>query len=163
LILNGIAVREKSLRFDDTLRVAADWWFYWQATQAGRVANLQEPLISYRHRYGSDGTSQRPLLAQEVPLVRERIARDAGFWPLLSPTEATAFLAMDVESNRIVAIGDRAATGALMARLAKWDAKSGGFQADAWQRMIARHMWRVKWLWLRYAPLRRIGRMLAGD
>jgi len=137
LILNGAAVREKSLRFDDTLHVSSDWWFYWQATQVGRVANLQEPLISYRHHDASDGVSQRPVLAQEARLIRERIAREAGFWSLLSPIEAEAFLALDVESNTISAIGDHEATEALMARLAEWNAASGGFAADGWKRLIA--------------------------
>jgi glycosyltransferase involved in cell wall biosynthesis len=163
LILNGAAARENSLRLDDILRVSSDWWFYWQAAQAGRVANLQEPLISYRHHDDSDGTSQRPLLAQEARLIRERIARAAGFWALLSPVEAAAFLAMDVESNRISAIGDRAATEALMVCLAEWDAQSGGFEADAWKRLITGYMRQVKWIWLQGAPFRRIARMLTGQ
>ncbi len=62
LILNRTAVLERSLRFDDTLKVSSDWWFNWQAAHAGTVANLQEPLISYRHHYASHGPSESPRL-----------------------------------------------------------------------------------------------------
>ncbi|WP_297297202.1 glycosyltransferase [uncultured Methylovirgula sp.] len=118
VILNGAAVRALKLRFDDSLKTCSDWWFNWQAAQAGMVANLPEPLIAYRHHHSSHGPRELSQIALETRIVRERIACALDLWPTLSEDEREAFHSLSIECDGVRSIGDPDATKSLLLSLA---------------------------------------------
>lgn len=118
MILNGEAVRTQKLRFDDSLKACSDWWFNWQAAQAGRVGNLPEPLVAYRHHHSSHGPRQLPQIALETRIIRERIARAMDLWQSLTEDEREALHSLSIEGDAILSIGDPEATKSLMRALA---------------------------------------------
>ncbi|MEW6436058.1 MAG: glycosyltransferase [Pseudomonadota bacterium] len=118
MILNGAAIRALKLRFDEGLKTCSDWWFNWQAAQAGTVANLPEPLVAYRHHHSSHGPRELPQIALETRIIRERIARAMGLWHSLTQDEREAFHSLSIECDVVHSIGDPEATKSLMLSLA---------------------------------------------
>lgn len=137
LILNLGLLRQAGVLFDETLDCCSDWWFYWQARRAGRLANLSRPLISYRHHADSHGNRSLAQIAAESRRIRIRIATEAGFWPHLREAEQQAFLALRVEGDRPTGWEDAAATLAMLDRIAACAADRAPDYAKACEAMVA--------------------------
>ncbi len=63
----------RGLFFNEKLRFCADYDWYYRVCLAGKIDNLPELLLSYRHHDESDGPRNRPEVNKESREIRQRI------------------------------------------------------------------------------------------
>lgn len=102
LIANGKTMRSRDMYFDETFKIAPEWWFYWRAAHIGKVTNLAEPLVSYRQHYSSHGPTNRDLIAREAREIRLLIAEEIGLTEFLTEGGLAQFIDLVVEYDRII-------------------------------------------------------------
>jgi hypothetical protein len=138
LIINAHLLRSAGVLLDETLECCSDYWFFWQAQRAGRLANISRTLIAYRHIEKGHGAQSRPQIAAETRIIRRRIAEEAGLWATLPEAEQLAFLDLSVGGgDRPISMGDVPATLAVLDRIKAWSSDQPAGYGAACREMLA--------------------------
>lgn len=137
VVFNAGLMREHRVHFDEDLGVGADWLSFWECSRYGRVANLPDLLVSYRHHLASDGANHRSEIGDETRIIRTRIAREAGFWDALDDAERETFLSLRIAEDQVGSCEDGRDYDALFHKLASWNGRARAFDEDEWARMLA--------------------------
>jgi glycosyltransferase involved in cell wall biosynthesis len=94
-------MRDFGKKMDTELKFAGDYLLYWDLACCGKVANLDAPLIAYRHHGASEGVRNSNAVNGEIRSVRKSIAEHAGIAKTLSDASLEAFLDLKVERNYV--------------------------------------------------------------
>lgn len=94
-------MRDHGIKMETELKFAGDYLLYWNLASCGKVANLDAPLIAYRHHGASEGVRNSDAVNGEIRSVRKSIAERAGLAKALSNASLEAFLDLKVERNYV--------------------------------------------------------------
>jgi hypothetical protein len=134
---NAERIRELGLRIDTALKVGADWLFNWQCAQAGEVCSVPDALLGYRYHRRSDGATHGDQIAREERIIRQHIAKDAGFWNLLSVEEQDAWIALSIgQVNNVRNCTRGFDYASLFHKLAAFNERSGVFDRREWEAVL---------------------------
>ncbi|HSY18725.1 MAG TPA: glycosyltransferase [Candidatus Acidoferrales bacterium] len=113
----------RGLLLDEKFQYCADYDWYYRVCLAGKIDNLPDLLLSYRHHDESDGPRNRPEVNRESHEIRESIVKaefeniatedqlllsNVNFEPECSPVDGTEFSRLEkLFNDKLATIRDR--------------------------------------------------------